>query len=1317
MRNTLLLYLLAISSLFLTVHAQEPDPEFGYMISMAEAEDGELSGTQVASSTYGYSGSGYVTGLTSDNDYVKVMIDAPESGDYTVVIRYNNSSFKAQYVSINEASTFSVDFPAVMGWAHASAGDHYLEAGSNSVTISKNWGYSDIDRVELYPAPDRVFDVDPNPVDPDADPAAISMYEMLKLQFGTRIISGQTHSNFDQIKTITGRTPMLRAGDLSSYTEGYPYAWSSGHVFGIVPDGTPEDLISWHQETGNKGIVSLQWHWHAPIEETAGQNNFYTVNTDFDIRQAVTPGTPEYDATIRDIDAIATELQKFEDAGVSVLWRPLHEAGGGWFWWGAHGAEPCLALYDTLYNRLQNHHGLHNLIWVWSTPEEDWYPGNDKVDILGYDSYPGSYNYGNQKYAFNRIFDVSAGKKLLAMTENGPVPDPDACLDQDAPWLYFMSWDELVFEQNSESHLKEVYSHADVISIESENVRTGTEWRSSLYPEYWKPGYRDEQGRFLHDFSYAGYRGGDADIPYITENLVDVTAAPYLADSTGINDVTAIIQQAIDDVAASGGGVVYLPAGTYRIAAASAEDHALTISGNNVVLRGAGADSSYIFHDSNECRQKEVIYVAPAYASWFTSGGNETQIRHDLLLPTRAIPVNSIDGFTIGDKIIVRNSPTEAFIEEHGMTGMWNSNIKGVAHLRRIDSIDTVNRLLILDAPTRYELKTRDLARVYKAKAHLQEVGLEDFSIGNRESTKSGWGDNDYNVPGTGAYDSHFAQLIKFEYTENAWIKNVNSYRPGVNTLDIHMLSNGIQLNMCRHITIDSCIFQKPQYEGGGGNGYMFCLQSNDCLVSNCIANHSRHNYDFKYPFSNGNVIHRCRAENSRYSSDFHMFLSMSNLFDRTTVNGDYLESTFRPYGTTIHGHSSSQSVFYNTLGEQYHPSKNYIVDSRQYKWGYVIGTSGEATAVKTDPVAGTQGGYDYDTSPRDMVEGVGKGSDLRPLSLYKDQLERRKQDSVELHHFRVEFMVSNAETAQAVEGCLLEIYTQEQSTASDGKAVFDRVPESFMLELTDNRYLPVPAMHFVIYSDTLLYINLTESMFTLGFELLDESDLAPLNRVMITVGEQESITDSEGKTSFKVYSGRHDYSFEKYNYTPVSGSVELIEDTDLQVLVSRSHADVKFRLKEAGTPIYDAWVRVEDDSLQSSGIGVAAFPSLLVNLDYHYSVRKEGYSVKTGNFNLVENLTLEVEMEKVTGTSAMNLLSGQINLWPVPAKDILFADLPGIHLFERLQILDARGSIYMEKEITGDRVEISTSGLAAGLYLIRFTGTETAGMVFIKAE
>ncbi|HEO71277.1 MAG TPA: hypothetical protein ENN80_08440, partial [Candidatus Hydrogenedentes bacterium] len=38
-------------------------------------------------------------------------------------------------------------------------------------------------------------------------------------------------------------------------------------------------------------------------------------------------------------------------------------------------------------------------------------------------------------------------------------------------------------------------------------------WRSQLFPETWTPGYEDAEGRFLHDFSYAGYHNGEEPLP------------------------------------------------------------------------------------------------------------------------------------------------------------------------------------------------------------------------------------------------------------------------------------------------------------------------------------------------------------------------------------------------------------------------------------------------------------------------------------------------------------------------------------------------------------------------------------------------------------------------------------------------------------------------------------------------------------------------------------------------------------------------------------------------------------------------------------
>jgi hypothetical protein len=92
-------------------------------------------------------------------------------------------------------------------------------------------------------------------------------------------------------------------------------------------------------------------------------------------------------------------------------------------------------------------------------------------------------------------------------------------------------------------------------------------WRSVLYPAEWAPGFSLAYGRFLHDFSFAGYHAGEKEIPFVEQNLTDVTASPYYADNSGNADVTAILQTALDDLGKAGGGVLYLPAGTYRVKA------------------------------------------------------------------------------------------------------------------------------------------------------------------------------------------------------------------------------------------------------------------------------------------------------------------------------------------------------------------------------------------------------------------------------------------------------------------------------------------------------------------------------------------------------------------------------------------------------------------------------------------------------------------------------------------------------------------------------------------------------------------------------
>lgn len=133
-----------------------------------------------------------------------------------------------------------------------------------------------------------------------------------------------------------GKTPAVLGVDLMDYTESRKSRGASS---------IDVDHAIAHNKKG--GIVSFVWHWGAPVGlyDSAAQpwwSGFYTAATDFNIETALKDTTnANYTLLIKDIDTIAVELKKLSAAGVPVIWRPLHEAEGKWFWWGAKGPEPC----------------------------------------------------------------------------------------------------------------------------------------------------------------------------------------------------------------------------------------------------------------------------------------------------------------------------------------------------------------------------------------------------------------------------------------------------------------------------------------------------------------------------------------------------------------------------------------------------------------------------------------------------------------------------------------------------------------------------------------------------------------------------------------------------------------------------------------------------------------------------------------------------------------------------------------------------------------------------------------------------------------
>ena len=196
---------------------------------------------------------------------------------------------------------------------------------------------------------------------------------------------------------------------------------------------------------------------------------FYKADTEFDATNATVEGTWENKVFTEDLKNAAAYLKLLRDADIPVLWRPFHEAAGGWFWWGKDAAS-FKSLWIAMFNYFKTE-GLDNLIWVWTTEgnDSDWYPGDQYVDIVGRDIY--------NKETADCVSEYTSiagnyGNKIVSLSECGTVGLISEQWASGARWSWFMPWYDGTNEDGSpvvhadEAWWKDAMSQEFVVSRE-----------------------------------------------------------------------------------------------------------------------------------------------------------------------------------------------------------------------------------------------------------------------------------------------------------------------------------------------------------------------------------------------------------------------------------------------------------------------------------------------------------------------------------------------------------------------------------------------------------------------------------------------------------------------------------------------------------------------------------------------------------------------------------------------------------------------------------------------------------------------------------
>ncbi len=230
--------------------------------------------------------------------------------------------------------------------------------------------------------------------------------------------------NRSDVKSVCGDYPAVCGWDLGHIELG-----ADKNLDNIPFERIRQDIIAQYLRGG---LNTVSWHLDNPL--TGG--NAWDVKTE-GVVTSVLPGGAKHDQFIGWLGKLATFLNSLtapDGTKVPVLFRPWHEHTGSWFWWGRSHCTP--QQYKELWKMTHDYlakQGVNNLLYAYSPGGEDKvedyierYPGDNYVDLLGFDCYPSADVQGTDAYRKSMTtvltYLTQLGKehnKPIAVTETG----------------------------------------------------------------------------------------------------------------------------------------------------------------------------------------------------------------------------------------------------------------------------------------------------------------------------------------------------------------------------------------------------------------------------------------------------------------------------------------------------------------------------------------------------------------------------------------------------------------------------------------------------------------------------------------------------------------------------------------------------------------------------------------------------------------------------------------------------------------------------------------------------------------------------------
>jgi len=278
------------------------------------------------------------------------------------------------------------------------------------------------------------------PIDPHATPETRALFYNLRDIARRHVLFGHQDDlayGYDWVAQ-PGRS------DVRESSGSYPavYGWEVSGLETSSPkniDGVDfARMRGWIAEGYRRGgVITISWHLDNPL---TGRNAWDTTSA----VAAVLPGGARHEQFTASLDRLAAFLGSLRGPGrssgsastpIPIVFRPWHEMTGAWFWWGVPHTkgDEFARLWRFTVQYLRDVKGLHNLLYAYAPNATgatgigtylDGYPGEEWVDVLGYDRYLNSQTSAEQVAGLTRelswiVTQAESRGKIPAFTETG----------------------------------------------------------------------------------------------------------------------------------------------------------------------------------------------------------------------------------------------------------------------------------------------------------------------------------------------------------------------------------------------------------------------------------------------------------------------------------------------------------------------------------------------------------------------------------------------------------------------------------------------------------------------------------------------------------------------------------------------------------------------------------------------------------------------------------------------------------------------------------------------------------------------------------